>query len=362
MSRETSEHLNQWTLIGNTDQRGTAWHYRLSSQGKENNHYPAAVPVADVERRLFYWKAQVAPLRYDIPASGLEDATHLGADGAYMKTVTDETRNVTYHGETGVAFGVFKTSTVHQYREWLLNGLAQLVTPDGLAVTTDSLGISSAGLLRGGAQAWVQIERPDTVRTREGVDFRTSLLACSSHDGSLATSFSAVHTMVVCDNTMAWALDEARESGLRWKIKRSTKSMARLNDARDALGLIVESEDTFAKDVARLCETKVSPRQFDSFLTFWNPIPEGQGAPRTRAEKRRDALLTLWNNDNRVTQWKGTAFGVLQAVNTYNHHIAAVRGTDMTRAERNMSRAMTGEAGERDTKTLNLLTRILETA
>ena len=40
MSRETLQHLNTNTLIGNTAHRGTAWHYRAEEQGEESNHYP----------------------------------------------------------------------------------------------------------------------------------------------------------------------------------------------------------------------------------------------------------------------------------------------------------------------------------
>ena len=55
MSRETLRHLNTNTLIGNTDARGTAWHYRAEDQGAESNHYAGPIPVGDVERRLFIW-------------------------------------------------------------------------------------------------------------------------------------------------------------------------------------------------------------------------------------------------------------------------------------------------------------------
>ena len=48
MSRETLQHLNTNTLIGNTDARGTAWHYRAEDQGDESNHYPGPIPLADV--------------------------------------------------------------------------------------------------------------------------------------------------------------------------------------------------------------------------------------------------------------------------------------------------------------------------
>ena len=57
MSRETLHSLNTNTLIGNTNARGTAWHYRAEDQGEESNHYPGSIPVRDVERRLFDWEA-----------------------------------------------------------------------------------------------------------------------------------------------------------------------------------------------------------------------------------------------------------------------------------------------------------------
>ena len=48
MSQETVNWLNTMTLIGFTDQRGHAWHYRASAQSDEPNHYAAAIPVEDV--------------------------------------------------------------------------------------------------------------------------------------------------------------------------------------------------------------------------------------------------------------------------------------------------------------------------
>src|SRR5215212_6500999 len=57
MSQETHEWLNTNTLIGFTEKRGHAWHYRAEDQGAESNHYVGPVPVEDVRRRLFPWHA-----------------------------------------------------------------------------------------------------------------------------------------------------------------------------------------------------------------------------------------------------------------------------------------------------------------
>jgi phage/plasmid-like protein (TIGR03299 family) len=136
---------------------------------------------------------------------------------------------------------------VHQYAEWLLGTIAGLLD--------DDLSIGSAGLLKGGAVAWVSVEVPETITTPQGVDFRPNLLACTSHDGSLATTFQRVVTNVVCDNTMSAALTE---TGQRVKVRHSRYSGIRLAAAREALAIvhaIVHAiADDFAAQVAQVAQ------------------------------------------------------------------------------------------------------------
>lgn len=360
MSMETSQWLNTNTLIGMTDKRGKAWHYRAEQQGEKSNHYPGFVPVSDVIERLFYWEAKNAKLSIEVPATSMDDATSIGEDGTWMRKIVDETRNVTYHPETGVIFGVFKTDSIHQYKTWLLENLAHLVTADGLAVTTDALGIGSAGLLRGGAQAWVQLEPADNWKTPEGVEFRPHITAFSSHDASVATTYGAASTIVVCDNTATVARSEMRETGKRYRFKRSQKSMSEKNKltTKQALGLVIESADEFAAAVRDLCQTTVTERQWQAFLGEWAPIGDKKGAAKTRAENKRERLDNLYRNDMRVAPWSGTAWGVLQATNTYDHHEAPMKG-GVSRAERNTIRAIEGNQATSDETTLQLLDLVL---
>jgi len=51
MSKERLQHQHQHPQSGNTEARGTAWHYAPKNKG-ESNHYPGH-PGRDVERRLF---------------------------------------------------------------------------------------------------------------------------------------------------------------------------------------------------------------------------------------------------------------------------------------------------------------------
>lgn len=334
MSKETSEWLNQNTLIGFTDKRGHAWHYRASAQGSEPNHYPGAIPLADVQRRLFSWTAQPRPIYVDAGEIGL-----IRIDGKQAITTSD----------TCDVLGIFSTGyEVHQYQEWLLNKVS--------AILDDGLSIGSAGLLRNRAQAWVSVEVPDNITTPEGVEFRPNLVACTSHDGSLSTTYKRVVTNVVCDNTMAAGLGEL---GQQIKIKHSKYSALRTADDREPLAIVYTVADDFAAEVKALCETHVSDRSWAAFLDAHTPIPNQPGRSRTTADTERQTLTQLWNNDNRVTPWRNTAWGVMQAVNTYTHHHGTIRGA--SRPERNMVRAVTGGIDTLDQKTMSTLHKVLAT-
>ena len=74
-------------------------------------------------------------------------------------------------------------------------------------------------------------------------------------------------------------------------------------------------------------------------------------------DRHREALTSQYRHDNRVAPWAGTAFGVVQAVNTYEQHVKNVKGAD--RAERNMDKMVRGEFDKLDTTTLDQLNLVL---
>lgn len=348
MSRETLTWLNTMTLIGHTDKRGKAWHYKASEQGAEPNHYPQAIPVEDVERRLFHWEA----------LEGSVSATVLHPDG--VLTVTDADRKAIVRpphtfGEQdkGDILGIFKGGyTIHSYREWLLHTVADILD--------DDLSIGSAGLLRGGAQAWVSVEVPENITTPSGVEFRPNLLAVTSLDGSLATSYRKCVTNVVCDNTMAAALTE---QGQTFKLKHTRNSGMRLLDAREALQVVHTISDTFASEVEQLTNTTVTDAQWDDFLarlcTLDDKGNEKTGRGLTMGTNKREDIDTLYRTDDRVSPWNGTAWGVVQAINTWSHHMQGKNKTAGQRAETNMQRAVKGDVETLDQGTLALLQQVM---
>jgi phage/plasmid-like protein (TIGR03299 family) len=330
MSAETLQWLSQNTLIGFTDKRGQAWHHR---QGHSNS-YPGAVPLERVES-LFDFTVDPQTIYVMDPAAPLGFA-EVPNRQAWVSSRTAEVLGIFTNGYKG-----------HQYSQWLVENVA-MILHGGLAV-------GSAGLLRGGRQAWVSVEVPENFTTPEGVAFRPNLMAATSFDGSLATTYKRVVTNVVCDNTMAAAL---RESGQQFKVRHSANSLTKIGEARDALALIEQDSETFAAEVAALTAVTITRPQWIKIRNeILAPMPERgkTGRGQTMATTKRDELERLWTQDLRVAPWSGTAFGVLQADNTYRQHVQSVKGAERT--ERNMINAIEGTTVNADRDTMS---RVLE--
>jgi len=358
MSRQNIEWLRDNVMV-DVKRAGKPWHADLTPGVENPNLYDGPIPLADVETRLFPWEPMGVDIKLAIP-----DGTNVPKDIAermvengfvipgYKAWIRDDTFEL---------MGIHTDGYVgHGYRQWLTEAVASILK--------DDLSIITAGLLDGGAKAWVQVGLPESVTVGD-VEYRATLFATTSLDGSIATTYKIVITLVVCDNTRAMALGE---KGASFKVKHTKNSGLRIMEARDALGIIQKSADGFGEELETLLAQKVTPKQWAKFLDTINPMPAEEYAKRedtgevvvlnkraiTMAERKRDGLVYMYNNDDRVAPWKGTAFGALQAVNTYEHHETRTnKGT--VRLERNMLRTIKGEYDSLDRSTNQILQSVL---
>lgn len=335
MSAESLSWLNRNVLIGFTEKRGTAWHYRKSSQGAEPNHYEGPIPVHDVNLRLFNWE----PVAVDV----YTDARELFCEKI-------EGYQAIRRSDNNDVLGIVSSSyTIHPYRAWLIDKVAELVG--------STLGIGSAGLLKRGARAWVQVEVPDTISTPEGVAFRPFLTATSSLDGTSSTTYLTGAQVVVCDNTLNAALKDTDAARLR--IRHTKNSALHIDDARQALDLLDVTRQRFTDQLRAQCATTVSDADWHRFLETHFPLKNPERFKHHPNLRARDAVDELWRRDHRVSPWKNTAYGVVAAINTYQHHVAPGRRTDpLSRAERNALRATSGGFDAIDQMTLANLRKV----
>lgn len=326
MTRETLEDLSTNTLIGMTDRRGNAWHWRKG----DDNHYDDAIPVQDVRDRLFNWSA----------VQGTVAATALTSTGVLRGEATD--KKAVMRSDNGAVLGIHgATYQIHQYDQWLIDNVATLLDAD--------LVIGSAGLLQGGRKAWVQIELRDTLEVA-GEQLRPFLTAATAHDGSMATSYVTGAIRTVCDNTLDAALRLADTS---FKVRHSTNSLSKIGKARDALGIVHQVADEFEDQVKALTAKTVTDRQWKEFVERFSAPSSNTERSKNMAQTKVGQLNRLYRYDERVAPWAGTAWGALQAVNTWSQHVKTVKGT--TRDQRNQLNALNGTIRKDDQAALDLL-------
>jgi phage/plasmid-like protein (TIGR03299 family) len=343
MSNETLEDLNRNTLIGMTDQRSHAWHWRANLQGAESNHYPGPVPLADVKRRLIPWHQVARKVAVEKPAT-LDTMTHIGDDGQPMRWEVQRNRQAIDTSDSNETLGMFKSGyQIHQFEEWLLERVEGLLS--------DDLIISSAGLLKNRAVMWTEVSVPETKNVC-GVAYRPNLLSATSFDGTLSTTYKRSIGAVVCDNTLSAALSE---SGTTLKFKHTKNSGFHVAEAREGLAILDKTAEQFEDAVKILTGTKITHLQFKEVLNVLVPVDSDDTPTKQNAARnKQNALTSMLYTDERVEPWAGTAFGVLQLFNTWDQHERPVRG-ETQRAERNMWDSLSGKVEQNDAEVLEAL-------
>lgn len=339
--------------IGGTAKRdvyGGSW----IGRGEVTREYEGSIPVGDIYNGLLAWEPLEVPNANLIPVSDLSQPFDTIIDGqAYKVSVRDDHKAIV-RSDTHASLGVFKNG----YDSTGYKGLMQWTQ----STLYGSMTNYATGLLNGGAKFFTQFGLDETLHdSKSGLDFLPFVLFQSSLDGSLANSWSAGSLIAVCDNMFAGIRAGAKNGGRQLKLKRSRYGLSdqRMSELRDVLAVTELETQAMTEFLHQTVEIPVTTQQFVKVLD--EVIPDAaEGASKaavTKTNNRRDAVTALYHNSPMVEPWKGTAFGVIQAFNTYAHHGQAVRGA--TRVERVYDRVLRGDMAESDAAVADALKKVL---
>lgn len=338
-------------LIGNTSKRPT-W---IGQTDGTLPTYEGPIPVAEVERHLFNWEAISVPTGNFIPCEP-DSIGSVMIDGQYyMPKVTPGAQGFVRSDDHTELGRHGKGYRGHGYREWLVRNVGTIVG--------DTLSINSALTLKNGAQAAVEVALAEWMHDGEsGVDFWPILLAQTSFDGSIATTYSAAVKMAACDNMYQGMHAAAKAAGRQFKVRHTVNSLTteKLSGIRHALNILERAADGMTEFLHTLTPVTVTRKNWLDVMDIIEPPagPDSTKVALTKADNRRQQLDAVYQNDPMVAPWTGTAFGVVQAVNTYEHHYRHVRGT--SRVERVYDRAMRDDFAKADGATLDALAKVLQ--
>ena len=209
----------------------------------------------------------------------------------------------------------------------------------------------TAGSLRGGRRVFLTMKLPQTMMIG-GVDpVELYLIALNSHDGTSAFRLLVSPVRVVCANTQAAALRNARAS---YAIRHTSGASGRIAQAREALGLTFKYAQAFQAAADRMIDAYINDEQFAAVIgQVW---PTETTSKRTHASddrlrdlrKLRRASLTI-SETIRPTRW-----GAYQAITEYVDFIAPMRSRRAGQMER-AERAATGTGPTVKAKAFELL-------
>lgn len=273
-----------------------AWHGYGTVVGRTMT-YAEALHTAGLD-----WSADLAPV------------TALTSHG-----VTEvDTHRATYRSDTGAVLGVVGADySPHQPAELL--ELARLTVD---AAPSDAQ-VEVLGSLRGGRVVFITVALPDEV-TIAGDVHVPRLVWATSMDGTLATRAVATVIRAVCWNTIRASFRHARTS---WAARHTSSLTGRAADARAALQLVANVSDTFRAEVEALTSQSVTTQQIGEVLSaLWPDDPAATARARDNASRRRAQVRRMYESDPRVAGWHGTAYGLVQAVSTWELWEAPRRG------------------------------------
>jgi len=241
------------------------------------------------------------------------------------------------------------------------------------AIKSGAASFHTAGSLKGGRLVWINCRLPQNIgKDIDPVESYISFV--NSHDGSKAVTFIIHGNRIVCNNTMEYALYDAKQSGRIIKARHSRNVLHKIDV--DVRRLIAKAEgriEEFDKAISHLVDTRISDDDFKKFMIAVQPPPKDAKSLAdvpTRTQNIWADLNTLYRGGPGadLETAKGTAWGAYNAVTNYADHW---RTTHVRGGERSGERAqdeakavslMFGSAAEMKRKALDHLLQMVELA
>ncbi|MGB1763990.1 DUF932 domain-containing protein [Alloalcanivorax xenomutans] len=257
------------------------------------------------------WHIEEAPVRFiDSPRGGLGEI------------LSFEDHKVLYRSDSRAPLSVVSQRYKVVQPEAILEFYRDLTQVSGFELET-------AGVLKGGRKIWA-LARTGQTGVLKGND-RTDayVLLATACDGTMATTAQFTSVRVVCNNTLAVALN-----GQSQAVKVSHRSVFDPDAVKRQLGISVSAWDEFMYRLKRLSERQVKDTEVRTFL---RSVFQDQTAQRTKAtitsvnERAMETVRALYDGRGRGAHLPSshrTAYGLLNAVTEFVDHERRSRTAD----------------------------------
>lgn len=186
------------------------------------------------------------------------------------------------------------------------------------------LHFETAGSLGGGRRVWVLARLPEHIEIG-GDPVKPYVLLMNSHDGSTAVTAATTPVRVVCQNTLNWALDRARQ---RFSIRHTEQISRRVNEARRVLELSIDYYQQFQATGNRLASQRCTERQLRRVLDELYPSGTEDGIgerARVSREETKASILELFLAGDTQGNAPGSKWAAVNAIVEYGDWLRPIR-------------------------------------
>lgn len=183
----------------------------------------------------------------------------------------------------------------------------------------------TGGILKGGAVLWVlaRLNEPAQIPGDDSLIF-PYVHVYSSHDMSSGIVSQATTVRVVCWNTHQLADDQAKRAGSRYCFRHTKNVLERVDDAREALGLVRDRASEFVELARELAKHSINSDGLADFLRTFIPDPPANVVSNralVNVTEAREAVAGLLDGPSISEPHRRTAWGLYCAGVEYLDHV-----------------------------------------
>lgn len=186
----------------------------------------------------------------------------------------------------------------------------------------------TAGSLAGGKRVWMTMNIEGQMRIKGTDDVvKKYLLITNGHDGLHTVEVCLTSIRTVCMNTLELALAEAKKTGNIFRMRHSAKIKNRIQEAKEALGIVNKQFDEFEELINAMAQVKMTKKTVDQFIQKIG-LDEKEN-PRDKEVIQSITDLFEAGKGNTMKGVKGTLWAMVNGVTEY---VDWNRGTRVTKA------------------------------
>jgi phage/plasmid-like protein (TIGR03299 family) len=203
---------------------------------------------------------------------------------------------------------------------------------DALMKSDSAVKYETAGVLREGAVLWVlaKLDEPSMVKGDDS-EIYPYVMVATTHDGTGACKAQVTSVRVICMNTYNMATSEKDRHGLAYKFIHTKNVMDRIEEAKEALGLVRQRHGEFMELANELADIKVNKTQITDFITQFIPDPPANvytDRMKKNINTARETMFTIMQGETIPPQHKNTAYGLYCAGIEYLDHYRTSRSNE----------------------------------